>query len=226
MNTLRLARPAGTVLVVDDEASIRSLATRALEGQGYEVLQAADATEAERIADTFSSVIHLLLADIMLPAENGISLARRVVAKRPETTVLYMSGFQPDVIRAVQEGGAPPGGFLEKPFTPEALVKRVRELVEPMEKTIPSTRIASDSLPARLPEDTQTPTSSALQNPDAVYRLESAVRCPQCGESITTLKAVRLLRTQVNFTSTLPRRGRVAVCPCCFTIVPVELTNF
>jgi hypothetical protein len=60
---------------------------------------------------------------------------------------------------------------------------------------------------------------------DAVYRLETPVICPRCGESISTLQAVRLLRDQVNFTSTLPRRGRVLACPQCRTIVPAELTN-
>jgi len=60
---------------------------------------------------------------------------------------------------------------------------------------------------------------------DAVYRLESAVKCPHCGETITTLKAVRLQRDQVSFTSTLPRRGRIVACPNCQAILPAELTN-
>jgi predicted nucleic acid-binding Zn-ribbon protein len=60
---------------------------------------------------------------------------------------------------------------------------------------------------------------------DAVYRLESPVKCPHCGETVTTLKAVRLQRDQVNFTSTLPRRGRVVACPKCQSILPAELTN-
>jgi hypothetical protein len=60
---------------------------------------------------------------------------------------------------------------------------------------------------------------------DAVYRLESAVKCPHCGETITSLTAVRLLRDQVNFTSTLPRRGRVMACPNCRAILAAELTN-
>ncbi len=60
---------------------------------------------------------------------------------------------------------------------------------------------------------------------DAIYRLETPVRCPHCGESVSTLKAVRMLRDQVNFTSTLPRRGRVIACPNCDAIVPAELTN-
>jgi hypothetical protein len=60
---------------------------------------------------------------------------------------------------------------------------------------------------------------------DAVYRLESPVKCPHCRETVTTLKAVRLLRDQVNFTSTLPRRGRIVACPNCQSILPAELTN-
>jgi predicted nucleic acid-binding Zn-ribbon protein len=60
---------------------------------------------------------------------------------------------------------------------------------------------------------------------DAVYRLESPVKCPHCREIVTTLKAVRLLRDQVSFTSTLPRRGRVVACPNCQSILPAELTN-
>jgi hypothetical protein len=60
---------------------------------------------------------------------------------------------------------------------------------------------------------------------DATYRLETPVKCPYCQETLTTLKAVRLLRDQVNFTSTLPRRGRVLACPNCRAILPAELTN-
>ena len=60
---------------------------------------------------------------------------------------------------------------------------------------------------------------------DAVYRLETPVKCPYCGETISTLQAVRLLRDQVNFTSTLPRRGRVVACPVCRAVLPAELTN-
>lgn len=66
---------------------------------------------------------------------------------------------------------------------------------------------------------------SQAEKYDAVYRLETPVKCPHCGETVSTLKAVRLLRDQVNFTSTLPRRGRVIACPNCRAIVPAELTN-
>ena len=60
---------------------------------------------------------------------------------------------------------------------------------------------------------------------EAEYSLEHPVRCQACGEIVTNLKAIRLLRTEVNFTSTLPRRGRVVVCPLCHTLVSAELSN-
>ena len=64
-----------------------------------------------------------------------------------------------------------------------------------------------------------------LSRGDATYRLESPARCPQCGEVLSELRAVRLLRVEVNFMSMLPRRGRIIVCLYCQTIVPAELTN-
>ena len=59
-----------------------------------------------------------------------------------------------------------------------------------------------------------------------IYRMwRRNLKCPHCGDTVSTLKAVRLLRDQVNFTSTLPRRGRVVACPNCQAILPAELTN-
>jgi hypothetical protein len=68
-------------------------------------------------------------------------------------------------------------------------------------------------------------TTKSLSRGDAVYHLETPARCPQCGEVLSELRAIRLLRVEVNFTSMLPRRGRIVVCPYCQTIVPAELTN-
>jgi len=95
---------------------------------------------------------------------------------------------------------------------------------------------SATDLVAREPEE-QTPAESPaprrdeatpekpFSRGDATYRLESPARCPQCGEVLSELRAVRLLRVEVNFTSMLPRRGRIIVCPYCQTIVPAELTN-
>src|SRR5436305_2113668 len=82
---------------------------------------------------------------------------------------------------------------------------------------------------AVVSKDTTPPSATAgrlEKRFEAEYALESPVRCPACGERITTVRAVRLLRAKVNFTSTLPRRGRVITCPQCLAIVPGELTNF
>jgi len=79
----------------------------------------------------------------------------------------------------------------------------------------------SDDAPADVPE-----LSAALGKFEAEYALECPIRCPACGELVSSLKAVRLLRAKVNFTSTLPRRGRVITCPRCLAIVPAELSNF
>ena len=157
----------------------------------------------------------------MLPSGNGISLASAFLAKRPDAQVLYMSGFTADAIQAVQHEAGPNGGFLEKPFLPRALVERVRTILPPNGHTVPMAVEPDSLLPA-----TPVPETAPGAYSDAVYRLETPARCPQCGETISTLKAVRLLRTQVNFTSTLPRRGRIITCPNCLSIVPAELTNF
>jgi len=69
-------------------------------------------------------------------------------------------------------------------------------------------------------------TGKSLVQGDATYRLESPARCSQCGEVLSEVRAIRLLRAEVNFTSMLPRRGRIVVCPYCQTILPAELTNF
>jgi hypothetical protein len=83
----------------------------------------------------------------------------------------------------------------------------------------------SKSAAAPMTANPELPAATSLARGDAIYRLESPARCPQCGEVIAELRAIRLLRVEVNFTSMLPRRGRVVVAPCCQTIVPAELTN-
>lgn len=215
------ANPAPrTVLVVEDDPAIQMLVAQTLRSEGYHVLVASDSPDALRVSDEYQSTIDLVLTDIMLPSGNGIALASTLVLKRPNTQVLYMSGFNAEAIQAVQHQGGPNGEFLEKPFVPRALAKRVRMIV-PLDAQAPPGR-REVTAPSTPPSLGVAQGSSA----DAEYRLESAVKCPRCGEAISTLRAVRLLRTHVNFTSTLPRRGRVITCPSCFTIVPAELTNF
>jgi DNA-binding response OmpR family regulator len=210
-----------TILVIDDDVSILNMSARVLQKEGYHVLVAANASEALRVATDHPSAIDLLLTDVMLPSGNGMSVARALLKQRPNTPILYMSGFHADAIQAVQAEGGPNGGFLEKPFSAHVLADRVRGIVAPSAHHFQRAVVETVKAPEPVTEVSAQPTRS-----DAMYQLESPVRCPHCEETISSLKAVRLLRTQVNFTSTLPRRGRVLTCPSCLSILPAELTNF
>ena len=124
------ALPAGgneTILVVEDEAAVRKLVCKTLEARGYRVLEAADGGEAVAIAGTQS--VDLLLTDMVLPGMGGGEIAARIRDIHPRAKVLYTSGYTDDVIvrRGLMERGA---AFLEKPFTPSILARRVREVLD------------------------------------------------------------------------------------------------
>lgn len=123
-----------TVLIVEDEDSIRCLAEQILAGAGYQVLTAASSAEALRLSLSHRTAIHLLLMDVVLPTSNGGELAARICGMRPRLKVLYMSGYTPEfvVARGVVEAGM---NFIAKPFTPEDLQYRVRELLDTDEVT-------------------------------------------------------------------------------------------
>jgi two-component system, cell cycle sensor histidine kinase and response regulator CckA len=114
-----------TILLVEDEASLRELAREILEGHGYVVLEATGPNDAIEIARHHPEPIHLLVTDVVMPEMNGRLLAGSLVAARPELKVLYMSGYTDDVIAhsGVLESGTL---LLEKPFTSLALLGRVR----------------------------------------------------------------------------------------------------
>ncbi|PYP33927.1 MAG: hybrid sensor histidine kinase/response regulator, partial [Gemmatimonadetes bacterium] len=113
--------PAGgaeTILLVEDEEAVRTLTTRALTARGYTVLVAANGPDALRLAEPLAAPIHLLLRE----------LTRRLTASRPGLRVLYMSGYSEEAI--ARHGVLDPGtAFLQKPFTPDALAWRVREVL-------------------------------------------------------------------------------------------------
>ncbi|HSL21939.1 MAG TPA: ATP-binding protein [Vicinamibacterales bacterium] len=112
------------VLLVEDEAAVRSLTAGILRRQQLTVLEAPDATAALQAAAT-QHRIDLLLTDIVMPGGNGNELAERLQGERPGLKVIYMSGFSDErVRRAAEEHGIP---FIQKPFTPHALVKVVNE---------------------------------------------------------------------------------------------------
>jgi CheY-like chemotaxis protein len=125
--------PMETILVVDDEPDVCELARDCLVAEGYRVLEARDGEEALRIAEGHTEPIHLLLTDVVMPRLNGIELAARLIRQRPDTKVLYMSAFA--VIGAQPEQLSGPGlqpgdPILPKPFSTEALTRKVREVLD------------------------------------------------------------------------------------------------
>jgi len=117
-----------TLLVVEDEAAVRTLVTVALKKAGYQLLVAGSADEAEAIAARHEGEIHLLLTDAMMPGRNGIDLARDLVARRPGLAVILMSGYTEEAL--ARKGLEGPFLLLQKPFTPQELRQRIREVLD------------------------------------------------------------------------------------------------
>jgi PAS domain S-box-containing protein len=119
----------GTVLVVEDDEQLRRLTHRALASQGYTVLEADRGSTALDIARRHKGHIDLLLTDVIMPDTNGRKLAETIRAARPGLRVLYMSGYPDGAIAS--HGMLEPGvAYLAKPFTTEAVTRRVREVLE------------------------------------------------------------------------------------------------
>jgi PAS domain S-box-containing protein len=118
-----------TVLVAEDEEEVRKLAVRILEKQGYKVLEASQGEEALFISKKHEEPIHLLVTDVVMPGMSGRDLSERLTSLRPEIKILYMSGHSDSAIihHGVLERGV---NLLQKPFTPEALARKVREVLE------------------------------------------------------------------------------------------------
>jgi signal transduction histidine kinase len=118
-----------TVLVVEDEPAIRSLACEMLEGQGYRTLSAGSGEEALGLAIRHAGPIHVLLADVVMPGLAGPALAERFAVVRPEAHVLFMSGYAGDDLarRGLPEDAV---HLVPKPFTAEQLGRRVREALD------------------------------------------------------------------------------------------------
>ncbi len=122
-------RGAGTVLVVEDDEQLRRLTHRALDAQGYTVLVADRGGTALDIARRHKGDIDLLLTDVIMPDTNGRKLAETIRAARPGLRVLYMSGYPDGAIAS--HGMLEPGvAYLAKPFTTEAITRKVREVLE------------------------------------------------------------------------------------------------
>jgi CheY-like chemotaxis protein len=202
------------ILVVDDEAVVREFLTRCLEREGYAVKQAASAAEALDLM--VAAPAAAVLCDIKMPGQDGLWLAERLHNRWPATPIVMATAIDDlQTVNRTRELGAV--DYITKPIQPGQLLEVVRRA------------IAAGNEEAPMVEDPelQSELAASMENKiEAEYTLETPVRCPACGERVASLKAVRLVRSQVNFTSTLPRRGRVIACPNCLAIVPAELTNF
>jgi PAS domain S-box-containing protein len=118
-----------TILLVEDDETVRTLTRTTLEEAGYKVLQAANGAEAVPICEQYSETIHLLLTDVVMPGISGRVVADRLNGLRPHMIVLYMSGYTADAIvhRGVLNAGV---NFIAKPFATAALTRKVRELLD------------------------------------------------------------------------------------------------
>ena len=115
-----------TVLLVEDEQSVRSVIERTLLDAGYRVLVASDGDEALRLGLAHLREIDLLLSDVVMPTLSGPLVAERLLTERPGLRVVLMSGYS-DRLFATEGGWDARASFLEKPFSPNALLERIKQ---------------------------------------------------------------------------------------------------
>jgi two-component system, cell cycle sensor histidine kinase and response regulator CckA len=120
--------PSSTVLLVDDEDGVRRLMHNFLEGEGYRLLEARDAHEAQDIAERYADPIHILVSDIVMPGMTGTELARKLVPQRPEMKVLFVSGYPHDAVvhQPLANRRMP---VLQKPFGRAEFLRQVETLL-------------------------------------------------------------------------------------------------
>ena len=125
----RDVRGSETILLVEDDVGIRRLVRQVLAERGYWVLEAIHGTHAIQISEQHTVPIHLLVTDVVMPGMSGRELAEHLKPSRPNMKVLFMSGYTDKAI--VHHGELDPGtAFLQKPFTPDALARKVREVLD------------------------------------------------------------------------------------------------
>jgi DNA-binding NtrC family response regulator len=119
-----------TVLVVDDEATVRRMVARILRDGGYEVIEAGDGLEALKVVEESLWPVDLVLTDIKMPVLDGIRLGQAIADVRPELPLAYMSGFGPEVTHMLR-ADLLEACFISKPFSADALLTLVRRCLKP-----------------------------------------------------------------------------------------------
>jgi DNA-binding response OmpR family regulator len=122
-------RGTESVLVVEDELMVRELVTEILEAEGYEVMAAHRGYDALRLSSEYPGAIDLLITDVVMPEMSGRELAERLLEQHPKTKLLFISGYTDDAI--VRYGiSVAEMAFLQKPFTPDELIRKVRDILD------------------------------------------------------------------------------------------------
>jgi len=123
----KLPRGSETVLVVEDESGVRRLAVKFLKLHGYQVIDAENGAEALEILGVYAGKIDLVLTDVVMPGMNGTEMVERILQRRPNVKVIYMSGYAEEIFH--RDGSATPTHLLQKPFSAEELICTVREVL-------------------------------------------------------------------------------------------------
>ena len=121
--------PPRTVLLVEDEATVRSFVLRALELAGFRVFEAQHPQEAFQLLERVAGCVDLILTDVVMPGMSGRLMADRLASRYPNLRFLFMSG-NADIVRILNGVGAKDGAMLCKPFTPTVLIDRVRKALD------------------------------------------------------------------------------------------------
>jgi CheY-like chemotaxis protein len=118
-----------TILLVEDEEALRKLASRTLQSQGYNILEASDGAAALALCQRHLPSIDIVVTDVVMPNLSGVDLVQRLKLVRPKLKVLYMSGYTDSTVvrHGIEETAV---NYLQKPFTPDVLRRKVRELLD------------------------------------------------------------------------------------------------
>ena len=128
----RIVKPqqTGTVLLVEDEATVREFVRRTLEHAGYKVLEATNPNEALQLLERIAGRVDLVLTDVVMPGMSGRMMAERLMSRYPCLRILFMSG-NAEIVDLLHRARDVRGVMLSKPFTPAVLIERVSEALQP-----------------------------------------------------------------------------------------------